>query len=71
MKLGKRNFDLLCMGVKMEGSWLGAFNFAFESLYADQINIIRNFCIWLDQNNLGMGYSNYEDRFKEYRNGLA
>ena len=69
MKLGKINFDLLCVGVKMEGSWIGAFNYAFESLYlyANEIDTIRNFCIWLDENNLGMGYANYEDRFKQFK----
>lgn len=71
MKLGKRNFDFLCMGVKIEGTWEGAYFYAWEYLEANQDDTIKYFCKWLDKNNKSMGHANYEDRFKEYKNGLA
>jgi len=68
MKLGKTNFDFLCIGVKMEGTWEGAYRYAWEYLEDNQDDTIKYFCIWLDKNNKSMGYENYEERYSEYKN---
>lgn len=66
MKLGKNNYNILCMGIKMAQTWSGAYWYGLEQFYSNEADIIRGFCEWMDNTGKSMGHGNYEERFKEY-----
>ena len=65
-KLTERNYMILEENVKSTGDWTTACEYADENLYNTEAKTIRDFCEWLDKNNIGMGRANYEQRFTEY-----
>lgn len=67
-KLGKRNYELICRGVKTIGSYNpDEIFFMFEEeLYINQIEEIYNFLKWVHENNKCFGHGNYENVFQDY-----
>ena len=70
-KLTERNYLLLEENVKSTGDWTTACEYADGNLYNTEADTIRDFCEWLDKNNIGMGRANYEKRFDQYLNDKA
>ncbi len=67
-KLGDRNYTLLARGAKTTGDYLEGFYMVEEDMYIDEADHIREYCKWLKDNDKGMGWGNYEERFAEFLN---
>ncbi len=64
--LGNRNFELLSRGAKTTGDYVEGYYMVEEDMYYDEADHILEFCKWLKDNNLGMGWGNYEERFTQF-----
>lgn len=71
-KLGDRNWALISMGVKNNGTFDPdeIMPFFMEALYEDEVQEIDDFLRWLHDNDKTMGHGNYEEVFTEWKESL-
>ncbi|QDP50115.1 MAG: hypothetical protein Unbinned4311contig1001_5 [Prokaryotic dsDNA virus sp.] len=65
-KLGDRNYTLLATGAKTTGDYVEGFYMVEEQMYIDEADHVLEYCKWLKDNDKGMGWGNYEERFAEF-----
>ena len=67
-RLGIKNKTLLIMGAKIEGNFVGAYQFSEEEFYCDEADEILAFCKWIDNEVGGASQYNIETLFDAWKN---
>jgi NDP-sugar pyrophosphorylase family protein len=67
-ELGIRNITLLSEGLNIDGNFIGAYSYIEERLYINEVDTIREFCLWADKYIGGGSERNMEILFQAFIN---